>query len=70
MKWLPKSSLVTVVRSTLHHGGDFSAGPFPSFDKAVDALESDLGTTDGGMFDDEFVAENYMKGLHADGEPF
>jgi len=45
-----------------YDGGDFSAGPFPSFDKAVDALESDHGTTDGGLFDDEFEAEEKMNG--------
>jgi hypothetical protein len=46
-----------------YDGGDFSAGPFPSFDEAVDALESDLGTTDGGLFDDESEAEERMNGM-------
>ena len=45
-----------------YDGGDFSAGPFPSFDEAVDALESDIGTTDGGLFDHESDAEDHMNG--------
>lgn len=49
-----------------YEGGDFSEGPFPSFDEALEALKMDLESTDGGLFDDEDDAEDYMNGEHND----